>query len=215
MMSIPPTGPSRPSSSEEPSGDNKKAKREFKLPDKKKEDKSDIGGEAVKEMKQFVSQEQKVAIAKIEQLSPSELKAQISQINQLILSTVESMRVGESITDLTLKAGQVPEYFEGGTLTLSYDVNNALIIHFDNIQQQDAAIALVEKNKEQLQQLVQALHAKNIQVAELSIGNHKVALPRVEPLPPPFQPPPSAEAETRQQRERGEEERGGEGGPTE
>lgn len=138
--------------------------------------------------------------------------AQVTQVGQLVQKMVETMRVGQvggkDFASLDLKtSADVPQAFAGSNLTISYQANN-LTIHFDNFmtpQQQNNAINLVEQNKEQLLQMVEALHAKNIQVTELSIGAHVVALPRVEGLPAPFQPVTTVEAEQTRRQDQGDQ----------
>jgi hypothetical protein len=152
-------------------------------------------------------------------LTAAEAVQQVSRISQLIQRTVESMHIGQfnqqSYASLQLKAApEVPPSFAGSNLTISYH-ENGISIRFDNFmtpQQQNTAITLVERHKEQLQDMVQALNSKNIQIAELAIGTHTISLPRVQPLPPPFKIEPPSPG-TEQQRERGDQEReGGEGG---
>jgi hypothetical protein len=238
-MSVPPAG-RQPSSTPPSKGrrpdDTKKGEKEFKLPPKKqhvkeKEEKKkglfDIAAAeemVAQEKQQNLSQEMKAESVKVGEVSASEAVGQMRQVSQLIQQMVGSMRIGQlggkDFASLDLKAGaEVPESFAGSHLTISYQ-ENGIVIHFDNFspQQQNMAITLVENNPEQLRQLVQALNAKHIQVVELSLGTHTVALPRVAPLPPPFQPPPATQAEAEQQRERGGGEReggeeGGRGGP--
>jgi hypothetical protein len=235
-MSVPPTG--RPSSTPPSKGKPEESKdkgKDFKLPSRKgqvseKEEQLqkqkglfDLAGQeaVLQEKQQSLSQTLKSEDIKTSEVSATEAKAQVTQIGQIIQKTVESMRIGQlegkDLATLELKkTADVPSAFQGSNLTVSYAANGVKI-HFDNFmspQQQNTAITLVEKNKDQLQQMVQALNAKHIQVTELSIGTHTVALPRVEPLPPPFQPSAAAETETRQQREGQKEGReGGEEGP--
>lgn len=214
-MSVPPSGqsPSTPPEKGNGPGEGKrKSKRDFNLPGKKgKEEEGkkkglfDFGGEpGAKEIKQSVDQQQMGEMQKAGALQGAEAKATVNSVGQLVQRLVTQMKVGENFASMNLtNSTEVPEAFAGSNLTLSYQ-ENALVIHFDNFmtpQQENNAFMLVEKNNEQLVQMVQALQAKNINISELSIGNHMVTLPRVEALPPPFQPPPSAETREEQQRQ--------------
>lgn len=233
-MSVPPssqpssTPPSNGEGSQEPS-ESKKSKKDFKLPGKKQEEggekkkKSlfDIAGgegELTKEIKQSIEEKQLAETREASAIESAGAKATAAAIGRLIQSVVADMRIGQlegkDFTSMKLSeaSADIPEAFAGSNLTLSYQAN-ALIIHFDNFmtpQQENNAITLIEKNKEQLQEMVAALQAKNINIQELSIGNRVITLPRVEPLPPPFQPTGAGAAETRREREG--EERGGEEG---
>jgi hypothetical protein len=224
-MSVPPSG-RRPSSTPPSKGkpdEGHENHKDFKLPGKKdpvagqdekvkKKNLFDLAGEdnVLAGKQQGVQQEIKAEGMAADSISAVEAKQQINQISQLVQKMVETMRIGEvngqQVASMDLKKGpDVPLAFSGSNLTISYQTNG-IAIHFDNFmtpQQQNTAINMVEKNKEQLQQMVLALNAKNIQVAELTIGSHTVALPRVEPLPPPYQVLPGAQAETRQQQEGG------------
>ncbi len=217
-MAVPP--PSQPSgTSPSSSGRNepeesKRSKKEFKLPDKKQE-KQDQGSGAetgVKELKQSVEDQKKAELTKASEVQSSQAQAAVKAVGQLIQRMVSEMRVGENFANMTLSKGDVPEAFQGSNLTISYQ-ENALVIRFDNFmtpQQENNALTLVEKNKEQLQEMLQTLQAKNITVHELSIGNQKIALPRVEALPPPFQAAQPSGAETR--RDQQQQQQGGGGG---
>ncbi len=228
-MSVPP--PSR-SSSTPPSKDDgepkesKKSGKDFKMPKKdekageeKKKNLFDIAGEGheIKELKAQVGQHGEVgAIEEASEIDATQAKAAVDAVGKLISTMVADMKVGQvggkDFASMTLSnTAEVPQAFAGSNLTLSYQ-DNALVIHFDNFmtpQQENTAITMVEKNKEQLLEMVQALQAKNITVHEMSIGKHVVALPRAEPLPPPFQPLEAGAGETRreadQQRQRREE----------
>jgi len=233
-MSVPPAS-RRPSSSPPSKGrpdEAKESEKTFKLPPKKdhieaKEEEHpkkkglfDIAQEEMKlqDKQQNLSQELKAETVKANEVTATEAVSQVNQVSQLIQRMVETMRIGQidgkDYASLDLKSSsQVPPAFAGSNLTVSYQANG-IVIHFDNFmtpQQQNTAINLVEKNKEQLQQMVQSLNSKNIQIAELSIGTHTVTLPRVEPLPPPFQPTIATQTETEQQRERGDEQEGRQG----
>jgi len=231
-MSIPPTQPSStPPSSNGDQGpeDKKKRRRDFKLPEKgeKEEEKRkkgvfEIAGDTtVKELKQQV--QQSTQELKAEETSAISAKATISQVSQLIQRMVSQMQIGsvggKTFASLNLSgSNEVPGAFQGSNLTLSYE-KNGLIIRFDNFmspQQQQNAFTLIERNKEQLAQMIQNLQSKNIQVAELNIGDRSITLPRVEPLPPPFQPLPSSQAETKRDRGGGGggEQEKREGGPS-
>jgi Family of unknown function (DUF5421) len=238
-MSVPPASrrpSSTPPSRGRPDETREKGEKDFKLPAKKQHVKEsdeeakkkglfDIAGKEalLQDKQQRLAQEVKAEAATVGEVTSTEAVAQVRQVDQLIQKMVESMRVGQidgqDYASLELKkSAEVPEAFAGSNLTVSYH-DNGIVIRFDNFmtpQQQNTAITLVEQNKEQLQQMVQTLNAKNIQVNELTIGEHTVALPKVAPLPPPFQPQPATQAETEQQRERGGreggEQRGGEGG---
>ena len=236
-MSVPPSG-RRPSSTPSHKGrpedaSDKDNGREFKLPAKnqhlegkeedpesKKKGLFDIAGKeaALQDKQQNLSSDLKAQSIKTEAVTGSEAVAEVNKMSELVQKMVETMRIGQvdgkNFASLDLKQGaDVPKAFAGSQLTLSYE-ENGLSIHFDHFmspQQQNTAINLVEKNKEQLELMVQALSAKNIQVTEITLGTHSIAIPRVAPLPPPFQTPPAAQTETGQQRREQEgrqEERG-------
>ncbi len=231
-MAVPP--PSSPSSTPSSNGENggpsesKKSKKDFRLPNKKKEEgeekkKSlfDIAGgegETAKEIKQEIEGKEMAEAKEASSIQSADVKASVAAIGRLIQSVVADMRVGQidgkSLTSMTLSESskELPEAFAGSSLTLSYQ-ENGLTIHFDNFmtpQQENNAITLIEKNKEQLLEMVQALQAKNINIHELSVGNRTITLPRVEPIPPPLSPMETSAGETRQDRE--QQERGGEEG---
>jgi len=232
-MAVPP--PSQPSSTPSSQGDDnqptqgKKTKKDFTLPTKGKKDEGDqkkknlfdIAGsvdQEVKELKQDIQDSKMMEAQEASSIQGSQAKASVQAISRLIQNVVAEMRVGQidgkdfTSMNLSTTSADIPEAFSGSNLTLSYQAN-ALVIHFDNFmtpQQENNAITLVEKNKEQLLEMVQTLQAKNINIQEMSIGKHIVSLPRVETLPPPFQPTEAGSAETRQDREQQRE--GGEEG---
>jgi hypothetical protein len=200
---------------EEGIGEKKKGLFDLKSDDKSEEKKKKVfdmtSGEVALQSKQQGLQEnipstvgEVQATAKI----ASAAVAQVSQVGALIQKMVETMHVGQvggkDFATLNLKTSvDVPPAFANSNLTVSYK-DNGITIHFDNFmtpQQQNQAINLVEKNKEQLVQMVQTLNAKNIQVKELTIGSHVVALPHVEGRPAPFQPILTAETERGRRRE--------------
>lgn|GEM_PF-6378441 len=230
-MSVPPSGqrPSStpPSKKSTPSDDDKEQKA-FQLPgrkeqvkaqeeEKKKKGLFDLSSDeiGIKAKQQGIQQEVQTDLsAGIEKAAADKTAAvtQVSQVAQLIQKTVESMRIGQvggkDFASLELKTNEnVPQAFAGAHLTVSYEANQ-ITIHFDHFmtpQQENTAINLVEKNKEQLVQMMQSLNAKNIQIAELSLGSHVVALPRIEGLPPPFQPTLTAETEPSRQQDQGDQ----------
>lgn len=239
-MSVPPSErrtSSTPPSKGRPDEDDKKTGKSFRLPERKEpvhaqEEKNkkkglfDLSADEIAMQRKQQGLEQSVEASEqaVANSSAIEAKGQIQQVARLIQNMVETMRVGQidgkDFASLDLKKGaEVPPAFAGSNLTVSYQ-DNGITIRFDNFmtpQQQNEAITLIEKNKEQLLEMVQNLNAKNIQVTELAIGTHTVALPRVAPLPPPFQAPPAPESETRQQDQRrdreGEQGRGDQGPP--
>ncbi len=216
------SGVSPPSSSNGPPRSNRDGPRHgkgtsksFELPDKKKQ--QQLAEQAtVEEKKSQLSQEQLKGDQKISDVKATESTEAVKQITQLVQRMVTEMRVGQNMASMRLSETESPSSFAGSNLTVSM-TENGLSIKVDEFmtpQQENQAILLVEKNKEQLVQMAQALQAKNIQVHDFTIGRHVVEIPRVEPLPPPFQPPPSTQAESEGgQRERGGEEEGD--GPTE
>ncbi len=240
-MSVPPTNKNTSST---PAGKGKPDEHEdgknFKLPTRKEQvsekkgdpekkkgvfDLAKEGTLTIKENKQELSQELSTESLKASELKPIEAAQQINQISALIQRTVESMQIGKvgetQFARLNLKenATEIPTAFAGTNMTVSYELNS-LKIHFDNFmtpQHQNEAISLVEKNKEQLQQMVDNLQSKNIQVTELLIGSHTVGLPRAQALPPPFQAPATAQAESEQRERQGggqqQQQNQGDGGP--
>lgn len=226
-MSVNPPQPSRsPSTSsakKTPEEELRKKGKEFKLPNKtgKKEEEEKkktlfaLAQEVMAEQgkqQHFSAEMQKVE--KGEAIAPKEAAAQVAKISQLVLSLVDSLHVaevgGKGLALLNLKdSSDVPAPFAGSTISLTQQ-DEGLIIHFDNFadpQQQNLAITLVEKNKEQLEDMIQALNAKNIQVAELSLGEHVITLPRVIPPQTPIQPIALAarSQSSHEQREQGKE----------
>ena len=228
-MSVPPSG-RRPSSTPSSKGspdDTKESQRPFQMPGRKEkaqeqeEKKKGLFELAQEDMGIQAKQQGLQQNAKTEEIEPgltavtgTAAAAQVTQVGQLIQKMVETMYVGQvggkEFASLNLKtSADVPNAFAGSNLTVSYETNS-LTIHFDNFmspQQQNTAISLVEKNKEQLLQMVEALGAKNIQIAELTIGTHVVALPRPAGLPAPFQPVLTAETEGTRREDHGYKER--------
>ncbi len=224
-MSIPPSDNRRPSSTppgKSGSSETQDDQKPFTLPGRKekvlgKEEEpkkkglfdltmEDVG---IKSKQQALEEGAEAAVETASgSISSTTAVAQVQQIGQLIQKMVSTMAVGQmggkDFASLNLKESpEVPQAFAGSNLTISYEANN-LTIHFDNFmspQQQNNAITLVEQNKEQLLQMVEALNAKNVQITELSIGNHLIAVPQPEGLPPPFQPITTEESErAREQR---------------
>lgn len=216
-MGVPPTRPpstppskGREDKEREPEGT---AEKKFRLPDKKpvekkeekptkKKDLFDLaaGETKAKAIKEEISEGQKLEAEELQKLEAAEGKTQISQIGQLIQKMVDAMQIGsvggKDFASINLSTEpDVPEVFAGSNLTLSFQ-ENGLVIRFDNFmtpQQEQNALTLVERNKEQLLDMIQNLQVKNIQVAEFNIGDRPIALPAIEPPPPPFQaPPPTA-----------------------
>jgi len=193
-----------------------KVKEKEKEEEKKKKVLADVTyAEAPKELKQGVAMGAEVKGAeKVATLTPAEA---MGKITQLIQNMATEMRVGtvggQNFVSLTLGKGpEVPQVFTDAHLTINVQPGG-LVIQFDRFsspQNEQTAIFIVEQNKEQLEDMMRVLAAKNIQVAQLNIGAHQVALPRIEPLPPPFQPAAPTGAEGRFPGEEGGE--GGEGG---
>lgn len=229
-MSVPPSrrssGASSSNGESEGPGETKKSKIDFKLPkkdqkldqEKKKKNLFDlVGGEqGMRDFLREIAQDQKAAMVKTSEIQAAPEKSAITFMNRLIERLVTDLKIGQiggrDFASLNLSKSEVPEAFAGSNLTLSYQMDG-LTIHFDNMtpQQINNAINLIEKNQEQLLDLVRALQGKNINLHELSIGSHVIALPRVQPLPPPFQPSQAGAGETRQEREQRELEEGEEG----
>lgn len=233
-MGVPPANQppgSTPPSDERSEGPShhRKHRKDFSL-NRKKEDEEEkkkslfdiAGGEKSQEIKQEIEEGKMSAEKGQSAIQSAEAKASVAAIGKLIQSTVTDLKIGQidgkNFASMNLSnAGEIPQAFAGSNLTLSYQAG-ALIIHFDNFmspQQENQAITLVEKNKEQLLEMVQTLQAKNITVHEMTIGTHVVALPRVEPLPPPFQSVQTGLGQTRQEREQQQEEGGEEGAGSE
>lgn len=226
-MSVPPS--SRPSST--PSSKEKEREREpepaagtkkdFRLPnkekdkDEKKKSLFDLAGGEAPGVKQDSLETSMSEGQHISQMSAVSAKDQVAQIGQLIQKMVAAMQIGTAggkhFASVTLKAShEVPVAFAGSNLTLNYKENGLAIRfdHFADVQQEQNAVFLVEKNKEQLIQMLRSCEAKNIHVSEFNIGSHTIALPRVQPLPPPFQPSEAGPGETRQEREQQDEREG-------
>lgn len=215
---------SQPSDNDDgPNESNRNSRKEFKLPKgskdltKKKGLNEGVEEPGVQEMKQNIQQQKMAEAQTAGQVKATQAKATVTAIGQLITRLVTDLKIGQmdgkNFANMNLTGTDVPESFAGSNLTLSY-TSNALSIHFDNFmtpQDQNTAVNLVEKNKEQLVDMIESLRSKGITVEEMSIGNHSVALPHVEKLPPPFQTIESSSAETQQQLEREEAEEGEEG----
>ncbi|NGX60623.1 MAG: hypothetical protein K940chlam9_00089 [Chlamydiae bacterium] len=226
-----PTAPSK-GDKKEPESANGGQQKEFRLSQRKKDEQEvdekkkkqnlfDLSAEDQKQLEVGTQAKQGAEVKEAGKLEGIAAQTQVQQVVKLIQKMVTTMQIGQvggrDMASLTLeKGGDVPEAFSGSNLSLQF-TENGLTIHFDNFmtpQQEQNAMLLIEKNKEQLTDMVRALQAKNIQIAELSIGKYTVNLPKVEPLPPPFQTIQPSGAETRQQREKeegGGEEKGGGG----
>ncbi len=159
--------------------------------------------------------EQLAQQSKMEGVQASQKVADVqaaSQIRAIIMKTVETMAVGKvgatDIAHLDLKAGEVPGAFAGASLNIAKTGNELTVnfTHFATPAMEAQAINLVEHNKEQLAQLVQALQVKGIQITELNVGNRSIALPKVEPLPSPMKIS-SSELGTQADRQRQREEK--------
>ncbi|MCH9625035.1 MAG: hypothetical protein S4CHLAM123_02010 [Chlamydiales bacterium] len=234
MSSIPPSSGNNPPSNQPAKDKSVQGKgKEFKLPKekqrtnekkgrpqgkeeepKKKKNILDVAGDEaqVQQKQPGVQQDIKTAELKSEQVAASIAKGQVDQVGKLIQRMVGSLRIGEidgqNLASLNLKqVPEVPESFAGSNLTLSYH-EGALAIRFDNFmtpQQENTAITMVEKNKEQLEQMIQNLAAKNIHIAEMRIGEHVITLPEVQALPRPFETTAAFQPQTRQQQQQQQE----------
>ncbi|MEZ5315319.1 MAG: DUF5421 family protein [Chlamydiales bacterium] len=179
--------------------DHKKTNKDFTLPRKKEESKDkkeslfDIAGAelGLKELKQSqeFSESQEIASQDI-----SEIKTDITAISKLIQNMVKEMQIGQlegkdfANIQLSEASMNLPEAFLGSHLTLSYE-ENQLTIHFDNFmtpQQENNAMIMVEKHKQQLLDMIQTLQQKNIYIKEMSIGERAITLPRIESHPTAF-----------------------------
>ena len=228
-MSVPPAGrrPSSTPSSKDSPDDTKESQRHFQMPgrkekaqeqEEKKKGLFDLAQEDMGIQKKQQGLQQNIKSEEIDiaqtTVTGASAAAQVTQVGQLIQKMVETMHIGQvggkDFASVDLKtSADVPNAFAGSNLTVSYETNS-LTIHFDNFmtpQQQNIAINMVEQNKEQLLQMVEALGAKNIQIAELSIGAHVIALPRPAGLPAPFQPVLTAETESTRREDQGYKER--------
>jgi len=224
MSSIPPSNRNNPPSNQPAKDKSVRGKgKEFKLPKekkgrpqekeeapKKKKNILDVAGDEaqVQQKQPGVQQDIKTAELKSEQMTASIAKSQVDQVGKLIQRMVGSLRIGEidgqNLASLNLKeVPEVPESFAGSNLTLSYH-EGALAIRFDNFmtpQQENTAITMVEKNKEQLEQMIQNLAAKNIHITEMRIGEHVIVLPEVQALPRPFETTAPFQPQTQQQQQ--------------
>jgi hypothetical protein len=197
-------GQSQPSKDKDSPEEAREGQKRFALPkgkengekdEEKKKGLFDLNPEETAIQAPQTGVQQSMEEAALEKAAPAIPPAtQVSQMGQIILKMVENMRIGQvggkDFASLDLKTDSaVPQAFAGCNLNVSYE-QNGIKIHFDNFmtpQQQNEAITLVEKNKEQLESMMQTLMAKNIQVTELTLGSHRVTLPRITALPPPFQ----------------------------
>jgi hypothetical protein len=190
--------------------EEKRLKREEKGGEKEEREKKKglfdlMFATAAKELKQEVSAAPKGEIKETAgstvALTGSEAMSKVAQLIQRMVSEMHVGSVdGQNFASLTLSKGiDVPQAFRDSSLTLSFQQGSLTVQfdHFSTPQSEQTAIYIVENNKAQLQDMMQALAAKNIQLAELTIGQYQIALPRVETLPPPFQvtAPAAAEAE--------------------
>ncbi len=233
MMGIPPhmpSGSTPPSAGRPSESDKGRPKKEFRLPDKKekegkKDEKKDVFEEkkegkvtgVSEQIKQETKLDDSMRAEESASVSSVETKQEIAKVAQLIQAMVAQMRIGsvegKEFASLDLKGTpNIPSFLANTTLTLTQS-SQGLLIHFSNFetpQQQALAIKAVEQNKEELAQLMLNLQTKNINVAELQMGNYTVALPRIEPLPPPFRTTPvSVQTQTEgQKREQQREEKG-------
>lgn len=224
MMGVPPSNlpPSSSPSGRSSESDKGRPKRPFNLRkegrgDEKEEKKGLFDLKKEKEAKEAALEARTLAEEKASEnqeaqesqaLTGVEAKAAVAKAGELIMKMIRQMQIGEvdgkEFAKIDLKGKEdVPSFLANTTLMLS-QTEKGLSIQFTNFetpQQQALAIIAIEKNKEQLMTLMTNLQAKNIQVTELQIGTQTVALPRVEPLPPPFRPSTSSQMDQRQGRQ--------------
>lgn len=127
--------------------------------------------------------------ATISQTSSADLR----WMSDLILSTVETLLVGELQGEQFVEMGlsahhDVPSAFIGANVSLVQS-GQELTVSFSNFQditQQQEAQHLVLSQQEQLQSLISALQARNLQLKSMSVGQHVVQLPQVEEVRSPL-----------------------------
>lgn len=104
---------------------------------------------------------------------------QIKQVNGLIKTMLTDLAVGKNSAEMTLKADpKVPVALEGAKISLNIDGQKVSInFNLTGTQSPDLAKKLFESeaNRIQLLNLATALQAKNLTLAELSVGGNPVA----------------------------------------
>lgn len=117
-----------------------------------------------------------------------------AQISKLVLRLVDSLMVtkveGQDMVSMQLGQNkEVPTYLANSNLSITQHSANSISItfsNFDSVQQENKAVINIEKAKAQLTELVGNLQARKIEVTEMRVGDHRIELPKVEALPPPF-----------------------------
>lgn len=221
-MGIPPSRlPPSSSGSESSSSDrvqDGKSKKDFKLPNKTDQEGGKQGKlmEMAKEQQSIKGQLSQGEIA-AETASQTTAAASVAKVGELISQMVAQLGVGvvggKDFASIELKGtAEIPEFLANTTLSLTA-TNSGLVVNFSNFEslsQQQTAILTIEQQTEQLQQLVNNLQAKGIQLADLQIGTHSITLPTPQAITP-IQPPPISPEAQREEGQRGGQDQGGEG----
>lgn len=151
----------------------------------------------------FYSQADKGEISQIQKVEMGKVIAMI----QKMVDQIATGQVGQTQhTTLQLKGADIPQLFNGATVNIT-QTERGLIIQFDKFQtpqQENAALNLVRSNQQALESLMRGLADRNMTIAQMNIGSHNIALPRIE-TPFLFQAPGSEQGgyqdQERQQRE--------------
>lgn len=144
---------------------------------KKKEEHKEIPGSVVSEKQAKPSEIETKGTSPVESVKAGELAGKIKQVNALIKTSLEGLQVGEKSALMTLKAGAtVPNELVGAKISLAME-GQKITINFDmsGTISEAKAIQLIEASKSQIENLAQSLQAKNLTLAELSIGNNSIA----------------------------------------
>ncbi len=234
-MGVPPTNlpPSSSGGSQESSSgkvQDRKPKKNFQLPSKADQEGGgkgkDVLPDAIQEPAAVKGQLEEGQLAaettaqsEVTQTASASAAAAVGKIGELIGQMVSQLAVGtvdgKTFASLDLTT-DVPEYLANTTLTLTQSENGLVvnITNFESLGQQQTAILNIQQQQEQLQQLVNNLQVKNIQLVDFQIGGHSINLPTAETVTPIEAPPIAPEAQ-REEGQRGGDEGGGDtgGGP--
>lgn len=226
MTVLPPQNnppPSNSSSSSSGPRDDKTRRKDFKLPEKKKEGKGDgqkeeaaIAADVAASKVQSQIKEEGATASAIAATQKSEAASHATQIAEMIHKMCQTLQVGQvggkDFVSADLKASEVPSYLAGVNMTVT-QTDKGIVVQFSQFAtpyQQTNAIFAIEQNKEALSALVDNLQARNISLAELQIGNHMVTLPT--PTTVVTAPSPIFSGSERQRGDEGGGKGGGQGG---
>lgn len=186
----------------------KTIEKEISQPSKKEEGEPQPIAQVTEQKQTFLTTGQESAeITATASLEASEKAEAVKQIRELF-KMVETLRVdqtGSAMLELKTNDIRIPEPFQGGQVMVT-KVGDAISIELTPLpEKQMNAVSLMKQNEEQLQQLIQGLHERGINVQDLKVGDQTIY--QAITAPTPFQ----AAEETARERGEGRRE-GGEGG---